>query len=389
MNHVLDTIRGFRRLPTAFPGQWLYLFAEEGVIYSEGQNRFAGLDAAGVSAYLAFEGGVSIGDLRRLNTEVSRGSASDDGLEAIEALTHGVFPAEETPDELPTPGLTGPGGRVSGASKTEIIEIGGIPLLLEYPSGQLEQLCRDYFKYCPASDKPARCRLYAGRGEDGWAIYVNDRKLLSLASEEQLGLGLMHAARTILYAEAEYDVAFHAAAVARGDCAVLLSAPRESGKSTLSAFLVARGFDLLTDEPALLHLDRSAVSALRVPISLKQGSWPLLQLEYPQLADAPVHVRSDGSRVLLAHPAEDRRAEQERSLKHILFPKYQPSAVGQIQRLPPLRALELLNNGGMLLGKNLGRTKFEDFLELVCRVPAHEIRYSSLQEAWGLLPDLC
>jgi hypothetical protein len=388
MNQALDAIRSFRRFSTAYPGQWLYRFGDEGLIYSERENRFAGLDAAGVSAYLALEAGAGIGDLRGLNHKDSRGAPSDDGLEAIEALTQGIFPAEDSPNELPTSCLTTLVPPSAGNSKSESIEIGGIPVLLEYPSGQLERLCCDYFQHCPATRQSPHYHLCARRAETGWAIYVNDRELLSLTQEEQLGLGLMYAARTMLYAKADYDVAFHAAAVAHGDCAVLLCAPRECGKSTLTAYLVACGFDLLSDEPALLDLDNCAVSALPLPISLKEGSWTSLQNEIPLFSCGPVHVRSDGLRILLAHPLAEHRTAQARRLKRILFPKYEASSAGHSQRLTPLRTLERLNRGGMLLAKDLGRDKFEDFLALVCRIPADEIRYGSLEEAWRLLHEL-
>ena len=388
MDQELDAIRGYRRVPTASPGQWLYLFAKEGLVYSEDQNRFAGLDAAGVSAYLALESGVTIDELRRVTHKNSRGPAADDGLKAIEALTQGVFPTEETPNELFTLGFARLNHSGAGDSKTENIEIGGIPVLLEYPSGQLERLCRDYFQHCPPTGRPPRCHLCARCAETGWAIYVNGRELLSLAREEQLGLGLMHAARTMLYAEADYDVAFHAAAVAHEDCAVLLCAPRECGKSTLSAYLVACGFDLLTDEPALLALDSCTVSALPLPISLKEGSWTPLQQQTPQFSCGPVHVRSDGLWILLAHPSAERRTGQDRRLRHILFPKYQASSSCRSQRLTPLRTFELLNKGGMLLAKDLGRDKFEGLLALICRIRADEIQYGSLEETWRLLPEL-
>jgi hypothetical protein len=191
----------------------------------------------------------------------------------------------------------------------------------------------------------------------------------------------------MLYAEADYDLGFHAAAVANGDCGVLLCAPRECGKSTLAAYLVTHGFDLLTDEPAFLHLDTCTVSSLPLPISLKQGSWPFLQEKFPQMSSGPVHVRSDGMRISLVHPPVERRPDRSRQLTHIFFPQYLPSVKGHVERLSPLRTLELLNDGA-LLAENLERNKFEKFLDLVCRIPAHKIRYPSLKEAHEMLHEI-
>jgi hypothetical protein len=388
MNEASSTILCFRRVATERAGQWLYLFGDEGMVYSETQNRFAGLDATGVAAYRAFEAGATVDDLRHVSAKDGSSVISAFALEAIYALTQGIFPTPDCPTELPRLESRGFVTSRTTNSKTESIEIGGISILLEYPSGPLEPLCRDFFRDCPPATRPAGCHLCAQRAGNRWTICVNGRELLSLQQEEQLGLGLMHAARAMLYAKADYDLAFHAAAVAHGDCGVLLCAPRECGKSTLAAYLVAHGFDLLTDEPAFLHLDTCTVSSLRLPISLKQGSWPFLQEKFPQMPSGPVHVRSDGMKISLVHPPVERRPDRSRQLTQILFPQYQPSVKGHVERSSPLRTLDLLNDGGLLLAANFDRNKFEKFLELVCQIPAHEIRYASLKEAHEMLHEI-
>jgi hypothetical protein len=382
-----STTRNFQRLAVAFPRQWLYLFGNEGAIYSESQNRFAGLDAAGVAAYLAFDAGASVDDLKRLSYTDRNHPASGDALDAIFGLTQGRFPVEEPQDNWPAPNSKARRNSRTGNSKTESIEIGGIPVLIEYPAGQREHLCRDYFRHSPTTTREPRCHLCAWPAENGWAVYVNGQQFLSLQREQQLGLGLMHAARAMLYAEAQYDAAFHAAAIASGDGAVLLCAPRECGKSTLAAYLAAHGFHLLTDEPAFLHLDTGSVSALHLPISLKQGSWLALREDYPRLTRGPVHVRSDGVKICLADPPAERRADNARVLTHIVFPKYTPLSLEYIERLTPFQTLTRLDEGGLLLAKGFSRDRFEEFLELICRVPAYEIHYKSLENAREMLPS--
>jgi hypothetical protein len=377
MEEITDMVCSFRRITTTCARQWLYLLGNEGVVYSEAQNRFAGLDAAGVAAYRAFDAGVHIEDLRFIHADRSS-SASDDGLKAIYALSRGNFPAEDAPWDWPT----------VDKPRASNIAIHNIPVHLEYPAGPLEDLCRDYFRNCHATMQPARCHLFAQHAEDGWTIYVNGRELLSSLRDEQIGLGLLHAARSLLYAEAEYDVAFHAAMVADRDCGIMLCAPREAGKSTLAAYLIAQGFDLLTDEPALLKLDTSSVASLRLPVALKEGSWTVLQHEWQQLSRAPIHVRSDGMKIRLLQPLETGFSAHSRKLTHILFPHYYPASVAHAERLPPLHTLRLLNEGGMLLGKYFDRHRFEAFLRLVSLTPAYTIRYASLGEATHMIHDL-
>jgi hypothetical protein len=384
-NRFLDHLQmtpDFEPIASSCPRQWLYLLGDEGVVYSEARNRFAGLDAAGVSAYLAFDAGAQIEDLERSVNGRDAGAARG-ALEAIHALSEGIFPDDDAPADRPDVESS-----QLAPSQAANIEIDGIPILLEFPVGHVENLCRDYFRNCASSTRPARFRLSAQRKQNGWAVCVNGREFFSMQQGQQLGLGLMHAARSLLYAEGNYDVAFHAAVVARDDCGVMLCAPRECGKSTLAAYLVAHGFDLLTDEPALLHLETMSVSTLRFPISVKEGSWPVLQPHWPQLAGAPVHMRSDGKQIRLLHPSEERCASGPRRLTRIVFPRYNPNAQAQAEPVSPLHTLQMLIEGGMTLARDFARAQFEAFLKAILLTPAHRLQYASLHDARRMLDEL-
>jgi len=377
LNNSVDTECNLERIATTRPEQWLYLVGEGGIVYSETRNRFAGLDALGVSAYRAFDADASVDDLRQVSS-----SASSVGLEAIHDLCQGIFPPEEAAADWHALDAT------ICEPRTANIEIHGIPISLQYPSGPLQELCRDFFRNSAPSNRPACCQLSAQQTETGWAIYVNGHRFFSLQREHQLGLGLMHAARSMLYAEGRYDVAFHAAAVAHGGSGIMLCAPREAGKSTLAAYLVSQGLDLLTDEPALLDLDTGTLASLGVPLSLKQGSWSVLRRQWPQLDSAPIHLRSDGAKIRLVHPSAEQYSTQPRRLARIVFSQYSPSPAAEVEPVSPLHTLGYLNQGGMLLHQHLGRAKLEAFLEFICRTPAYKLRYSSLKDAHQILLEL-
>lgn len=375
-------------LTTARHRQWLYLIGEEGVVYSQEQNRFAGLAAAGVSAYRAFDAGARPEDLQSFHDDPQTVDGEDTvsspavkSLHAIFALSQGDFPEDESDEErIAWPPL--------GHSETANIEIHGIPVRLEYPRGRYDELYRDCLRNAPATSRPARFHLRAQETNDGWAIYANGYEAFSSLQGEQLGLGVLHGLRSLLYAHAPYDVAFHAAMVAGDHRGILLSAPREAGKSTLAAHLIARGFDLVTDEPALLNLDTGLVSPLDMPVSLKEGSWSLFHHEWPHLDTAPVHRRSDSMRIKLLHPPPERKSRLPRRLTHIVFPRYSPSSSASVEAVSPVRALAFLNHGGMLLAAHLDKDMFEALLRLICQTPAFEVRYNSLRDAERLIQSV-
>ncbi len=365
------------RSATRLPRQWLYQIGDDGVVFSEEHNRFAGLDAAGRSAYLAFDAGATPEDLIA-NDSSTRPAASRDTLETIYALSLGIFPTEDGSVEWPP--LHNP--------PIANITIHDIPLLVDFPSCPDEELCHDVFRSCPDTTKPAAYRISAERATAGWAIHINGCEILSSLTGKQLGLGFLHAARSVLYVASHYDIAFHAAMVSSGDRGVMLSAPREAGKSTLSAYLVSRGFDLLADEPTLLYLDSGCVSSLSLPISLKEKSWAVLRNERIDLGQAPIHVRSDGIQIQLLHlPSECGSALSQR-LTHIVFPEYCPSGMTRLEQMSPLQTLSLVNEAGIILGRHFPRDKFEAFLELLCTTPAYRLSYASLSEAFSIIARL-
>jgi hypothetical protein len=370
----MDQSSEFYCIATACEQQWLYQIGEEGIIYSQKQNRIAGLDAAGLLAYQAFDAGASLQDLQELAGASHASPMTAEALETIFALSKEQFPkTQESEERQNWPTLVSP--------PAANIEVHGIPILVECPHKVLEVLCRDCFLSCSSTTQPARFHLRLRRMDKSWAISVNDREFFLSMQDEQIGLGLLHTVRSLLYDVTQYDVAFHAAMVADRQNGVMLCAPRECGKSTLSAHLAAHGFVLVSDEPALLHLDTASISPVEMPISVKEGTWSLLEEEWPQLADAPIHVRSDGRRIKLLHPSQDRIASAPQGLTHVVFPKYSPSSVPILEALSPIHTLTLLNEGGMLFGRQLNKAKFEQFLGLVCATPAFVAHYRSLQEA--------
>jgi hypothetical protein len=80
----------------------------------------------------------------------------------------------------------------------------------------------------------------------------------------------------------------HAGAVAAGNRAILLPAPMESGKTTLTVGLIQRGLDYVTDEAVAIDADSLRLLPYPKPLSIDQGSWEVLAHLEPQL---PEHLK--------------------------------------------------------------------------------------------------
>ena len=80
---------------------------------------------------------------------------------------------------------------------------------------------------------------------------------------------------------AHHYLLLHSAVIEREGCAVIMPAPPGSGKSTLCAGLVHRGWRLLSDELALISLTDTSITPLGRPISLKNQSIDVIKEYVP------------------------------------------------------------------------------------------------------------
>jgi HprK-related kinase A len=140
----------------------------------------------------------------------------------------------------------------------------------------------------------------------------------------------------------------HAAVVARDDRALILPAPPGSGKSTLCAALVARGWRLLSDELTIIEPETGRVVPLPRPISLKNRSIDTIRQFWSDASiGKPVNKTLKGT-VTYVQPPDASVSDATRYAipRWIVLPRY---AEDQSTRLAPIakaRAfMQLVDNG--------------------------------------------
>jgi HprK-related kinase A len=177
-------------------------------------------------------------------------------------------------------------------------------------------------------------------------------------------------------------IVIHAAAIERGGKAALLPAPPGSGKSTLCAALVNRGWRLLSDELALIDLNRGLLLPLARPVSLKNRSIEVIRAFAPEAQFSEVvHDTLKGSVAHMKPPPDSVRRDLEPArLGWIVFPRYRAGS--------PLTARELpRSNGFMQLLDHAfnyhlhGNRGFECLADMVEPTQALDLSYSRLDDA--------
>ena len=183
----------------------------------------------------------------------------------------------------------------------------------------------------------------------------------------------------------------HAAALERGGRVLLMPAPPGSGKSTLSAALVNRGWRLLSDELALIRPADGEVLGMGRPVSLKNRAIDVIATFAPSaVLSAPVTDTQKGTVALMA-PSDDSvaRALESAAPAWVVEPRYQPGAATVLE--PRSRAetcVELARNSFNY--SLLGVRGFETLGAVIDRCRCYRFEYSDLDqavEAFAVLAD--
>jgi len=188
---------------------------------------------------------------------------------------------------------------------------------------------------------------------------------------------------------AHSSLIIHAAVLERHGRAVLLPAPPGSGKSTLCAALVTRGWRLLSDEMTLVSLGSGAVLPLPRPVSLKNESIGVIRAYAPDaVLSTPVEKTNKGTIAHLKPPAESiARAADPARPAFIVFPRYEAGAATSLAPLPKARAFMGVAENAFNY-QVLGARGFTALASLIEATTAFEFRYSKLDEAVQLFERL-
>ena len=181
----------------------------------------------------------------------------------------------------------------------------------------------------------------------------------------------------------------HAAVVERDGVAAILPAPPGSGKSTLCAALVSKGWRLLSDELTLVRLDSGEIEPLPRPVSLKNASIELMR----QYAPHATFTRAvpDTAKGAVAHmkaPADSVRRAGERAVPAwIIFPRYQAGAAPLLEPMAPAQAFMQVADNAFNYSL-LASTGFGAMTRLIDRTAAFRFSYSALDDAIAVFDRL-
>ena len=212
--------------------------------------------------------------------------------------------------------------------------------------------------------------------------YLNDESSFAPLPIEQAFAMFESCLNWAIYSGIYSYMIIHGAAVERNGFAAILTAPPGSGKSTLCAALVNRGWRLLTDELTLVCPKTETILPLARPISLKNESIDVLRRFAPESTLGPeihntikgtiAHMRPSTESVLRMHEAA--------APGWMIFPKYEPGSKTTSRPLPKAQTFMRIP-AGLVNYPVLGELGFRLLTNLIDRMDCYEFTYSELEEA--------
>lgn len=181
----------------------------------------------------------------------------------------------------------------------------------------------------------------------------------------------------------------HAAVVERDGHALIMPGAPGSGKSTLCAGLVSRGWRLLSDELTLVDLEEGWSHPLARPLSLKNESIDVIRRFAPEaVLHRPVHDTVKGTITQMKVPAEHvQRMDEPAAPGWVVFPQYQAGVATTLTSCPKADCMLELGRNGFNYGL-LGRSGFERLGALVEASDCYRLVYGDLDEAIARLGHL-
>lgn len=180
----------------------------------------------------------------------------------------------------------------------------------------------------------------------------------------------------------------HSAVLAKNNKAILFPADPGSGKSTLTCYLAAHGWQLLSDEMALLRPDSLTVVPFVRPICLKNNSIELAKQWYPKSAFSDTAIgthKGDVSHVAPSLSSVEQNKE-EAQVTALVFPKYKAGSDTTIYQLSQAQAFSSLTENSFNYGV-MGKQAFDTMTKLVENTQCFEVIYSDLHDLQEFLEE--
>ena len=264
-----------------------------------------------------------------------------------------------------------------------LVSFAGSTVSIEYDSPPIAAIIDFLYQHAPAaSDVPPHVtyRAIPGVQPGAMALYRDDTLIYEGGSKAKLAELLMGDACYHLADRSRGGLLFHAAGLAWQGKGIILPGKIGAGKTTLAAWLAAKGMDYLTDELVFVPHGADTMQTFTRPLNVKKGSRTALQAVLPfDLTAHAAHIlttaRADMVPPTLLKPVK----LSQPPLGLMIFPRYQPDVEFALRPISKAQAglalMECLINARNLPGHGLS-----EIARLAQVAPAYKLSYANFDQ---------
>jgi hypothetical protein len=336
------------------PGLHLFILDDEGVLFSEAKGEFYQINPAATFVWCQLEEGLAWPDIGAALAEWR--SIAPDAAErelanlAAHWLGQGILrrAGAEPPAEPPQPEKKKGGAKLSPRFDPAYFDFRlrhyrllGVTFRVRYGDRELEHWAHPVLAHLQTEpvETPDHT-LTAARILDYLYLFCDNDLMHFGHTAKGLAPQLKFALLDRAIRRQNHILHLHAGVVAKDGRLILLPAKSGSGKTSLTARLVAAGCEYFSDETALLEQGTGHVHPVPLSLCVKDSGTELLGKHFPGLAELPVHRRQDGLEIRYMPPPPPGSLPPDDSARPatlLVFPRYVEGAPTELR---PLSAAE-------------------------------------------------
>jgi len=161
-----------------------------------------------------------------------------------------------------------------------------------------------------------------------------------------------------------------------------------SGKSTLAAHLISNGFKLLHDDTIILRASDGDMMPTTMPLSIKVGSWSVLQTSFPQLVNL-TEFGQGPRRVKLLTPDISQVCTESVKCKVIVSPKWVSKPQDPVlEKISVEEQFAEIIEGGCFFERPICPAYLKKFVTWLDRFPCYKLTYNRLDQALDTINSL-
>ncbi len=387
------------------PGLHLFILDEEGLLFSAAKGEFyrlnpsatfvwcqleEGLDWPGIGAELAAWRGIPLGEAER---ELANLAAHWLGQGILRKT--GAEPPAEAPKKAGRRTLPPLPPRFDPAYfdfRVRHYRLLGVAFQVRYGDRELEHWVHPVLAHLEADAVEAPTHtLTAARILDYLYLFCDNDFMHFGQAAEELAPQVKFALLDRAIRQQDHILHLHAGVVANNGQLVLLPAKSGSGKTSLTARLVAAGCEYFSDETALLERGSGAVRPVPLSLCVKDSGTALLGQYFPGLAELPAHRRQDGMEVRYLPPPKTSLPPDDspRPATLLVFPRHVEGAPVVVRPLSAAEAFGRLLDESVAIPKPPTLADAATLVNMVEGLRCFTLTGGDLDAAAESILDLC